>query len=225
MPLPFTTAGNSPFVSAELSPSASPEPVCAPSPEPGPRRSSCSTQGHVPGPNLWNATDCLRGLAHTVPVQSYAKSSCHCTPVERPSGSLSPVPVPGVYREPTLSIPSNEEEEEASALLTSPQNTTDDIEDNETPIPEVVPVCGCLASALFACCLVSDGVPRSADALIAKGLSCVYETEEHLSFNQAMEHAFAVVASKQSPELVEPKSFKQAMSGPDANKWYEASWS
>jgi hypothetical protein len=86
----------------------------------------------------------------------------------------------------------------------------------------VVPVRGCVASALFASRSVSDGVPRSADALIAKGLSCVYETHEHLSFNQAMEHAFAVVASKQSPELVEPKSFKQAMSGPDADKWYEA---
>jgi hypothetical protein len=71
-------------------------------------------------------------------------------------------------------------------------------------------------------CLVSDGVPQSVDALIAKGLSCVYETEEHLSFNEAMEHAFAVVASKQSPELVEPKLFKQAMSGPNADKWYEA---
>jgi hypothetical protein len=99
---------------------------------------------------------------------------------------------------------------------------TDDIEDDETPIPEVVPVCGCVASALFACCLVSDGVPCSADTLIAKGWSRVYETEEHLSFNQAMEHSFAVVASNQSPELVEPKSFKQAMSDPDANKWYEA---
>jgi hypothetical protein len=157
-----------------------------------------------------------------VPVQSYAESSCCCTPVECPSGLPSPVPVPGAYHKPTPSIPSDKEEEEASALPTPPQNVTDDIEDNETPIPEVVPVWGCVASTSFACCSVSNAVPCSADALIAKGLSCVYETEEHLSFNQAMEHAFAGVASKQSPELVEPKSFKQAMSGPDADKWYEA---
>jgi hypothetical protein len=127
------------------------------------------------------------------------------------------VPVPGAYCKPTPSIPSEEEEEEASAHPTPPQNVTDDIEDDETPIPEVVPVCGRVAAALFACCLASDSVPHSADALIAKGLSCVYETDEHLSFNQAMEHAFAVVASKQSPELIEPKLFKQAMSGPDAD--------
>jgi hypothetical protein len=71
-PSPFTTAGNSPFVFAELSSSTSPEPVCAPSPapvcvpslEPGPQRSTCATRGHAPSPNLWNATDCLRGLAY-----------------------------------------------------------------------------------------------------------------------------------------------------------------
>jgi hypothetical protein len=132
------------------------------------------------------------------------------------------VPVPGAYCKPTPSILSDEEEGEASACPTPPQNVTDDIEDDETPIPEVVPVWGRVASAPFARCLVSDGVPRSADALIAEGLSCIYETDEHLSFNEAMEHAFAVVVSKQPPELVEPKSFKQAMSGPDADKWYEA---
>jgi hypothetical protein len=157
-----------------------------------------------------------------VPVQSYAESSCCCTPVECPSGWLSPVPVPGAYCKPAPSIPSNKEEEEASAHPTPPQNVTDEVEDNGTPIPEVVPVCGCVASALFACCLVSDGVPHSADALIAKGLSCVYETEEHLSFNQAMEHTFAVIASKLFPEMVEPKLFRQAMSGPDADKWYKS---
>jgi hypothetical protein len=108
----------------------------------------------------------LRGLPHTVPVQSYAESSRCCTPVERPSGLLSPVPVPGAYRKPTPSISSNKEEEEASALLTPPQSITDEIEDNETPIPKVVPVCGRIASALFAHCLISDGVPRSADALL-----------------------------------------------------------
>jgi hypothetical protein len=89
-------------------------------------------------------------------------------------------------------------------------------------IPEVFPVHGCVASASFAHCSVSDAVPRSADALIAEGLSCVYETDEHLDFTQIMEHVFAAVASKPSPELVEPKLFKQAISGPDANKWYEA---
>jgi hypothetical protein len=108
-----------------------------------------------------------------VPVQSYAESSCCCTPVEHPSGLPSPVPVSGTYCQPTPSIPSNKEEEEASAPPTPPQSVTDHIEDNETPIPEVVPVCGRVASALFAHCLVSDGVPRSADTLIAKGLSCV----------------------------------------------------
>jgi hypothetical protein len=65
----------------------------------------------------------------------------------------------------------------------------------DTPIPEVVPVHGCVASALFAPCSVSDAVPCSADTLIAKGLSWVYETDEHLDFTQIMEHAFAVVAS------------------------------
>jgi hypothetical protein len=148
----------------------------------------------------------------------YAESSCHCTPIECPSGLPSPGPVPGAYHKPTPSIPSNEEEEETSAHLTPPQNITDEVEDNETPIPEVVPVCGCVTSASFACCLVSEAVPQSADALIAKGLSCVYDTDEHLDFTQIMEHMFATVASKQSLELVEPKLFKQAISSLDADK-------
>jgi hypothetical protein len=114
-----------------------------------------------------------------VPVQSYTKSSCCCTPIECPSGSPSPIPAPGAYCEPTPSIPSDKEEEEASALLTPPQNTTVDIEDNETPIPEVISVCGCVASALFAPCLVSDGVPRSADALIAMSRATAHQHSAH----------------------------------------------
>ena len=144
---PFTTAGNSPFVTPESSPSVSPEPVRAPSPEPAPRRSTRSTRGHAPGPNIWNATDRLRGLAHTVPVQSYAESSRRRTPVERPSASPLPVPLPGAYREPTPSIPSDEEEEEASAHPTPPQNTTGVTDEDGSPIPEVVPVRGRVASA------------------------------------------------------------------------------
>jgi hypothetical protein len=69
-----TPAPRSP-VTHTHTPEPSPSPEASPAPAPVPRRSGCSNKGCAPGPNVWNATDRLRGIAHTVPVQTYAEGS------------------------------------------------------------------------------------------------------------------------------------------------------
>jgi hypothetical protein len=66
-----------------------------------------------------------------------------------------------------------------------------------------------------------------AQALIAQGLAAVYgpsDSGKILELTDAYEAAFAIAAlkAKGSSDAPEPKSFWQAMSGPDADKWYEA---
>jgi hypothetical protein len=66
-----------------------------------------------------------------------------------------------------------------------------------------------------------------AQALIVHGLAAVYgasDSGEILELTDAYEAAFAIAALKATgaSDAPEPKSFRQAMSGPDANKWYEA---
>jgi hypothetical protein len=66
-----------------------------------------------------------------------------------------------------------------------------------------------------------------AQALIAHGLAAVYgadDSGEILELTDAYEAAFAVAALKANgtSDTPKPKSFRQAMSGPDADKWYKA---
>jgi hypothetical protein len=66
-----------------------------------------------------------------------------------------------------------------------------------------------------------------AQAFIAHGLASVYgasDSGEILELTDAYEAAFAVAALKArgTSNTPEPKSFRQAMSSPDADKWYKA---
>jgi hypothetical protein len=66
-----------------------------------------------------------------------------------------------------------------------------------------------------------------AQAFIVHGLASVYgasESGEILELTDAYEAAFAVAAvkAKGTSNAPEPKSFQQAMSGPDTDKWYKA---
>jgi hypothetical protein len=184
---------------------------------------TCGTEiCDTPGPNFWNETDCLRGIAHTVPVQTYAEGSRCQTPSQIPSQSQSPVP--GSWHKPSMNIPSNKEEEEASVPMSPSHEAEDEYSsgnaDESSENLEIVPVHGG-ALACSVCPLGSPQLPCSADALIAVGPDSVYAERKHLDLNQVFELAFSVVAAKHSSELVEPKLFKQAMAGPDSDKWYE----
>jgi hypothetical protein len=123
-----------------------------------------------------------------------------------------------------LSAPilSNKEEEEAAALPGSPQNPNVKSESNEGNIAidshEDLALCS-------ACCTVlGDSVHHMP---IAKSLAAVYRpsnSSEILELTDAYEAAFAVAAlkAKASSNAPEPKLFRQAMSGPDTDKWYKA---
>jgi hypothetical protein len=124
-----------------------------------------------------------------------------------------------------VDIPSNKEKEEASAPTLPPRETEDKYSsgnaDESSEDLEIVPVRGD-ASACSVRPLGSPQLPRSANTLIAVGLDSAYAKRKHLDLNQAFEPAFSVDAAKHSSELLEPKLFKQAMAGPDSDKWYEA---
>jgi hypothetical protein len=86
-----------------------------------------------------------------------------------------------------------------------------------------------LASSSACCTVLGDSVHHTpkAQALIAHGLAAIYgpsDSGEILELTDAYKAAFAVAAlkAKGSSNAPEPKLFRQAMSGPDADKWYEA---
>jgi hypothetical protein len=86
-----------------------------------------------------------------------------------------------------------------------------------------------LASSSARCTALGDSVHHTpkAQVLIAQGLATVYGASNCgriLELTDAYETAFAVAALKanSASDAPKPKSFRQAMSGPDANKWYKA---
>jgi hypothetical protein len=134
-------------------------------------------------------------------------------------------PSPNAWRESSVPIPSNKEEEEANLLPTYPQNEnsksgTDDDEDIN-----VLPACEHPAAHLACCTALDTSVspPLSFDALIAQGLSSVYDNDAVFDFTDAFEHAFHTAALKvTSPSgTTVPKSFWEAMVGPDTDQWYQ----
>jgi hypothetical protein len=77
-------------------------------------------------------------------------------------------------------------------------------------------------------CRTGSGLPqRSVHAYIAQGINSIYldgEIPGYLEISEAYECAFraAVTKSAQSGSTVEPRSFREAMAGPDADKWQHA---
>jgi transposase InsO family protein len=206
-----------------------PSPTPDPAPE-APRRSSRSNKGVALAPNFWNATDRLHGNVHGTRVESYREPSLRPTsraPSAQPSPSPSPTPDPTAWRESSAPILSDEEEEEAAALPGSPQNPDVKSESDEENI--AIDSREDLASSSARRTVLGDSAHHTpkAQALIAQGLAAVYgpsDSGEILELTDAYEAAFAVAALKANgaSDAPEPKSFRQAMSGPDANKWYEA---
>jgi hypothetical protein len=206
-------------------PALPPEPMSpTPTPEPGPSNpwwSGQSNKGVAPPSNWFNATDYLRGQTKGKHVESYHEPSLHGTP-----SPCAGSPSSNAWRESSVPILSNKEEEEANVPLTHPQNKisksgTDDDEDID-----VLPACECPAAHLARHMALETSVSPllSFDALIAQGLSSVYNNDAVFQLTDAFEHAFHATALKvTSPSgATEPKSFCKAMAGPDADQWYQA---
>jgi hypothetical protein len=192
------------------------------------RHSELAT-GQVTGSNnFWNATDRLHGNVHGTRVESYREPPLR-HPLRTPSAqpSPSPTPDPTAWRESSAPILSDEEEEEAAALPGSPQNPDVKSKSDEEDIAIDSREDLALSSARRT--VVGDSAHHTpkAQALIAHGLASVYgasDSGEILELTDAYEAAFAVAALKANgtSNAPEPKSFRQAMSGPDADNWYEA---
>jgi transposase InsO family protein len=204
-----------------------PLPMPDPAPE-SPHRSSRSNKGVALAPNFWNATDRLHGNGHGTRVESYCEPSLP-RPPRTPSvqPSPSPTPDPAAWRESSVPILSDEEEEEAAALPGSPQDPNVKSESNEEDI--AIDSREDLASSSARCTVLGDSAHHTpkAQAFIAHGLASVYgasDSGEILELTDAYEAAFAVAAlkAKGTSNSPEPKSFWQAMSGPDADEWYKA---
>jgi hypothetical protein len=165
---------------------------------------------------------------HGTRVESYREPSLR-RPSRTPSAqpSPSPTPDPAAWWESSVPILSDEEEEEAAALPGSPQNPNVKSESDEEDI--AIDSCEDLASSSARRTVLGDSAHHTpkAQALIALGLAAVYgpsNSGEILELTDAYEAAFATAAlkAKGTSNAPEPKSFRQAMSGPDADKWYEA---
>jgi hypothetical protein len=207
------------------------DPLPTPDPAPeAPRHSARTNKGVALAPNFWNATDRLHGNVHGTRVKFYCKPSlCPSSRAlsAQPSPSPSPTPDPTAWWESSAPILSNEEEEEAAALPGSPQNPNMKSESNEEDI--AIDSCEDLASSSARRTVWGESAHHTpkAQVLIAHGLAAVYGTSnsgEILELTDAYEAAFAIAALKANgaSDAPEPKSFRQAMSGPDANKWYKA---
>jgi hypothetical protein len=204
-----------------------------PAPDPAPdalRRSSRSNKGVALAPNFWNATDRLHGNVHGTHLESYCEPSLRLSlhaPSAQPSPSPSPTPDPTAWRESSAPILSDKKEEEAAALPGSPQNPDVKSESDEEDIAPDSHEDLALSSARRTG--LGDSVHHTpkVQALIAQGLAAVYgpsDSGEILELTDAYEAAFAIAAlkAKGASNAPEPKSFRQAMSGPDADKWYKA---
>jgi transposase InsO family protein len=208
---------------ARRDPSPTPDPV----PD-APHRSSRSNKGVALAPNFWNATDRLHGNVHGTRVESYREPSLR-RPSRTPSvqPSPSPTPDPTAWRELSAPILSDEEEEEAAALPGSPQNPDVKSESDEEDI--AIDSRDDLASSSARRTVLGNSVHHTpkAQAFIAHGQAAVYgpsNSGEILELTDAYKAAFAIAALKATgaSDAPEPKSFRQAMSSPDADKWYNA---
>jgi hypothetical protein len=200
-------------------------------PDPVPEAPWCSVhtnKGIALAPNFWNATDRLHGNVHGTRVESYCKLSL-CCPLRTPSvqPSPSPTPDPAAWRELSAPILSDKEEEEAAALPGSPQNPDVKSESDEENIAIDPHEDLALSSARHTA--LGDSVHHTpkAQVLIAQGLAAVYRlsnSSEILELTDVYKAAFAVAAlkAKGTSDTPEPKTFQQAMIGPDADKWYKA---
>jgi hypothetical protein len=90
----------------------------------------------------------------------------------------------------------------------------------------VLPACECPAAHLAHCTALDNAVSLllSFNALIVQGLSSVYDYDTIFELTHGFEHAFHAAALKVTSQLgtMEPKSFQEAMAGPDADQWYQA---
>jgi hypothetical protein len=206
-----------------------PSPTPDPAPE-APRRSLHLNKGVALAPNFWNATDRLHGNVHGTRVESYCEPSLRpslCAPSAQPSPSPSPTPDPTAWWESSAPILSNEEEEEAAALPGSPRNPDVKSESDEEDIAINSRENLALSSACRTILGNSAHHTPKVQALIAHGLAAVYgpsNSGEVLELTDVYEAAFAIATlkAKGTSNAPEPKSFRQAMSGPDADKWYKA---
>jgi transposase InsO family protein len=200
----------------------------SPQPEPGPsRRSTRSNKGHAPPANQWNATDYLHGNQQPQKVKSY-KETGTCSSVS-PAPQSSPSPDPESYREPTPAVSSEEEEEDdnepgdAGPTTGSDKDEEEDDDSDELELlqPREHP------AARLALRLAKQGVvpaPVRVRALLAQGLRSVYDPVEYCKLPEVMEHAYqaALASAGAAGSPGDPKTFKEAMASPDADKWYEA---
>jgi hypothetical protein len=126
----------------------------------------------------------------------------------------------------SVPIPSNKEEEEAVVPLTHPQNKESELGTDDDEDIDVLPACECPAVHLAHCMALDNPVSPllSFNALIAQGLSSVYDNDSVFKLTNAFEHAFHAAALKLTspPGAMEPKLLWEAMAGPDADQWYQA---
>jgi hypothetical protein len=165
---------------------------------------------------------------HGTRVELYCEPSLRHqwrTPSVQPSPS--PTPDPTAWRESSAPILSDEEEEEAAALPGSPQNPNVKSESDEQNI--AIDSCEDLALSSARCTVLGDSAHHTpkAQVLIAHGLATIYGTSNSgkiLELTDTYKAAFTVAAlkAKGTSNAPKPKLFRQAMSGPDADKWYEA---
>jgi hypothetical protein len=141
--------------------------------------------------------------------------------------SLTTTPRVPTVDKSSAPILSDDEEEEAAALPGSPQNPDVKSESNEEDI--TIDSREDLASSSARRTVLGDSAHHTpkVQALIADGLAAVYgasDSGEILELTDAYEAVFAIAALKANgaSDAPEPKLFRQAMSGPDADKWYEA---
>jgi hypothetical protein len=82
-------------------------------------------------------------------------------------------------------------------------------------------------AARLALRLAKQGIvpaPVRVRALLAQGLRSVYDPVEYCELPEVMEHAYQAALASTGAAVApgDPKTFKEAMAGPDADKWYEA---
>jgi hypothetical protein len=130
-------------------------------------------------------------------------------------------PSSNAWRVSSVPIPSNKEEEEANVPPTHPQNKGSKSGTDDDEVIDDLPAYECPAAHLAHCTALDTSVSPllSFDALIAQGLSSVYDNDAVLELTDAFEHTFHAAALKvTSPSgATEPKSFWEAMAGPDVN--------
>jgi hypothetical protein len=128
------------------------------------------------------------------------------------------------WRELSVPIPSNEEEEANNVLLTHPQNKISESGTYDDEDINILPAHECPAPHFTCCTALNTSVSPPLSLLIVQGLSSVYDNDAVFELTDAFEHAFHTAALRvTSPSgATEAKLFCKAMAGPDTNQWYQA---